>query len=149
MKQRVYRYDSVWDGFTYSLAIGVIVSAIILNIVIPGWLTLLCLMPVVLIVIIGITGCWYEICGDQLIVHDFVKVKKFPIDKIASIAPTKSWVSAPAPSIFHRIEIKFTDTDFLKNSMLMTPGNRLIISPAQRENFYRQLLEINPDIKIS
>lgn len=77
MKQRIYRYDSIWDGFTYSLVIGIIVFVIVLNIVIPGWITLLCSLPIVLIVIIGITGCWYEICGDQLIVHDFVKVKKF------------------------------------------------------------------------
>ena len=149
MKQRVYRYDSVWDGFTYSLVLGVIAFAIILNIVIPGWITFLCVIPVVLIVIIGITGCWYEICGDRLIVHDFVRVKSFPIDKIASIEPTKSWLSAPAPSLFHRIEIKFTSRDVLEDSMLMMPGNSLIISPAHIENFYRQLLDINPNIKIS
>lgn len=147
MKQRIYRYDSIWDGFTYSLVIGIIVFVIVLNIVIPGWITLLCSLPIVLIVIIGITGCWYEICGDQLIVHDFVKVKSFPIDKIVSIAPTKSWLSAPAPSLFHRIEIKFTNKDVLKNSLMM-PGNCLIISPAHREDFYKQLLEINPNIKI-
>lgn len=149
MRQQAYRYDSVWDGFTYSVVLGVLVFAIILNIVIPGWITLLCSLPIVLIVIVGITGCWYEICDDQLIVHDFVKVKSFPIDKIASIAPTKSWLSAPAPSLFHRIEIKFTDKDVLKNSMLMMPGNCLIISPARRESFYKQLLEVNPDIEIS
>ena len=147
MKTVSKRYSPKWDGFTYSLVIGVFLLTCGLIIAIPGWITLLCCLPIFFIVVLAMSSYWYEISGNELIVHDFMKVMSFPIDKITVISPTKSCLAAPAPSLFHRIEIKFSDRSILRRAMPMVAGNGLIISPSDRNGFIRHLQSINPRIE--
>ena len=84
----------------------------------------------------------YAIRGNEFGVKLLLRWHWFPIDKIKSITPTKSILSAPALSI-HRIAIKFTDKKILKSSI------PLEISPNDKAVFISEILKINPDIKIS
>ena len=62
-------------------------------------------------------------------------------DKIKEIKPTKSVLSSPATSLSHRLAITFTDRKILKSYI------PLIISPVRQDEFIRQLLSVNPEIK--
>lgn len=86
-------------------------------------------------------GIYYRIDGNELVVYTFFIPTDYPIDKIKSIKPTKSILSAPATSLTHRIAITFTDRKVLKSSM------PLVISPVSQEEFIAQLRNINPNIE--
>lgn len=88
-----------------------------------------------------IAGCWYEIDGDQLVVYQFFRPYRFPIDKIAEVKKTTVILATAGMSIY-RVSIKFTDRSVMKSSM------PLEISPKDRDIFISQLIEINPNIKV-
>lgn len=91
--------------------------------------------------VVLITGCWYEIDGDQLVVYQFFRPNRFPIDKIAEVKKTTG-ILATAGMSCRRVSIKFADRSVLKSSM------PLEISPKNRDGFIAELKEINPDIKV-
>ena len=89
-----------------------------------------------------IFGTWYAIDGDDLIVYQFCRPKRYPISKIKDVKYTKSILSSPALST-RRIAIRFTDRSVLRSSM------PLEISPIDRAAFIRALLAVNPSISTS
>lgn len=91
--------------------------------------------------VVLISGCWYEIDGDQLVVYQFFRPYRFPIDKIAEVKKTTG-ILATAGMSCRRVSIKFADRSVLKSSM------PLEISPKNRDGFIAELKEINPDIKV-
>ncbi len=92
-------------------------------------------------VLLTLLGCYYRIDGENLVVYSFFIPTVYPINKIKSIKPTKSILSAPAISLIHRIAITFTDRKVLKSSM------PLVISPVRQDEFIVQLRSTNPDIE--
>ena len=81
-------------------------------------------------------GTKYVIIGNELIVHGGITKTKINIAQIRSLRPSKNPLSAPAMSI-DRIEITF-DPD-----MQVT-----LVSPKDKKLFVKELLEINPTIKL-
>ena len=94
-----------------------------------------------LICVFLIAGCWYEIDGDQLVVYQFFRPNRFPIDKIAEVKKTTG-ILATAGMSCRRVSIKFTDRSVMKSSM------PLEISPKDRDSFMAQLKEINRNIEV-
>lgn len=92
-------------------------------------------------VLLTFIGIYYRIDGNKLVVYSFFVPTAYPIDKIKEIKPTKSVLSSPATSLTHRLAITFTDRKVLKSFI------PLIISPVRQEEFIRQLLAINPEIR--
>lgn len=86
-------------------------------------------------------GTYYRINGNNLVIYQFFKPTEFPIDKIESVMPCRSMLSAPATSVVNRLAIKFSDRKVLKSSMPM------YISPERQKEFIAQLLTVNPSIK--
>lgn len=127
------RYNSKWDWSTWAI-IGLVV-------VVCLWPVLLddLVLPVVIcafmlaLVFAGLWGIYYRIDGNKLVVYAFFIPAAYPIDKIKSIKPSKSILSAPATSLTHRLAITFTDRKVLKSSM------PLVISPVRQDEFIAQL----------
>lgn len=135
------RYNSRWDGST-SAMVGAIVIACLWPVLLDDWILPMAICAVMLVVVLlTLLGCYYQIDGDKLVVYAFFIPTAYPIYKIKSIKPTKSILSVPATSLTHRIAITFTDRKVLKSSM------PLIISPVHQEEFIDQLRSINPDIE--
>lgn len=135
------KYNSMWDGSTW-LMLGLVAACCLVPCFIDHslWLVTLCL-AMLAFVLLTFQGIYYRIDGDKLIVYSFFIPTAYPIDKIKEIKPTKSVLSAPATSLSHRLAITFTDRQILKSSI------PLIISPVRQEEFIRQLLSVNPQIK--
>lgn len=135
------KYNSMWDGSTW-LMLGLVAACCLVPCFIDHslWLVTLCL-AMLAFVLLTFQGIYYRIDGDKLIVYSFFIPTAYPIDKIKEIKPTKSVLSAPATSLSHRLAITFTDRKILKSSI------PLIISPARQDEFIRQLLSINLQIK--
>lgn len=135
------KYNSMWDGSTW-LMLGFVVACCLVPCFIDHsiWLITLCL-AMLAFVLLTFIGIYYRIDRDKLVVYSFFVPTAYPIDKIKEIKPTKSVLSSPATSLSHRLTITFTDRKILKST---TP---LIISPVHQEEFIRQLLSINPEIK--
>lgn len=135
------RYNSRWDAsswgilaFSMLVCIGPLFFELNIAPIIIG-IGLLALFYVLFL------GTYYVIDGDKLVIYQFFRSTAFSIDKIKSIKPTKSILSAPATSLTHRIAITFTDRKVLKSSI------PLIISPVRQDEFIAQLRSINPDIE--
>lgn len=135
------RYNSRWDGSTTAM-VGAIVIACLWPVLLDDWILPMVICAVMLVfVLLTLLGCYYRIDGENLVVYSFFIHTAYPINKIKSIKPTKSILSAPAISLTHRIAITFTDRKVLKSSM------PLVISPVRLEEFIAQLRSINPDIE--
>ncbi|MDE6297750.1 MAG: PH domain-containing protein [Muribaculaceae bacterium] len=136
-------YRSKWDGSTW-LMIALIFICCILPFIFDddGLLPAIVCFIVLLFTILTFTGIYYRIDGNNLVVYQFFFPTSFPIDKITDIRKSKSFLSAPATSLKHRIEIRFSDRSILKSVM------PLIISPATQSDFINELLKINPNIKV-
>lgn len=135
------RYNSRWDGSTSAMA-GAIVIACLWPVLLDDWVLPVVICTFMLVfVFLTLFGCYYRIDGENLVVYSFFIPTAYPINKIKSIKPTKSILSAPAISLIHRIAITFTDRKVLKSSM------PLVISPVRQDEFIAQLLSINPDIQ--
>lgn len=140
------RYNSLWDWSTW-LIMAFSVGACIWPLFLDDdrtWRIVLIILTCVFIafLLVLFKGIYYRIDGNNLVVYQFFVPNVFPIDKIESVKPVRSMLSAPAASIIHRIAIKFSDRKVLKSSM------PLIISPVRQEEFIARLLSVNPDIKI-
>lgn len=136
------RYNSRWDGLTWFI-IGLVVACCIAPCFMDDgiWPTIISLVMLAFI-LVAFLSTYYRIDGDKLVVYTFFTPTAFSVDKIKEIKPTKSVLSSPTTSLTHRLAITFTDRKILKSS---TP---LIISPVRQEEFIRQLLSINPGIRI-
>lgn len=135
------RYNSMWDESTWFM-FGLVVACCLVPCFLDHslWLVTLCL-AMLAFVLLTFISIYYRIDRVKLVVYSFFVPTAYPIDKIKEIKPTKSVLSSPATSISHRLAITFTDRKILKST---TP---LIISPVHQEEFIRQLLSINHQIK--
>ena len=132
------RYNSKLDGSTWFILGLVAVCCAVPYFLDDGiWPTIICLVMLAF-VLVTFLSIYYRIDGDTLVVYSFFIPTAYPIDKIK---PTKSVLSSPATSLSHRLAITFTDRKILKSSI------PLIISPVRQEEFIRQLLSVNPQIK--
>ncbi len=77
----------------------------------------------------------YIIDGDMLRVRFLIFGEDCRIDSITEIRPTRTWLSAPAPSL-DRIQIKYGKYGVM------------VISPLEKEKFIAHLCEINPRIRV-
>lgn len=93
------------------------------------------------ICILLMVGCWYEIDGNQLVVYQFFRPHRFPIDKISEVKKTTGILATAGMSV-RRVSIKFADRSVMKSSM------PLEISPKDRDKFISHLKETNPNINI-
>ena len=96
---------------------------------------------VMIFCILLMVGCWYEIDGNQLVVYQFFRPHRFPIDKISEVKKTTGILATAGMSV-RRVSIKFADRSVMKSSM------PLEISPKDRDKFISHLKETNPNIKI-
>lgn len=96
---------------------------------------------VMIFCILLMVGCWYEIDGNQLVVYQFFRPHRFPIDKISEVNKTTGILATAGMSV-RRVSIKFADRSVMKSSM------PLEISPKDRDKFISHLKEINPNINI-
>lgn len=135
------RYNSMWDGSTWFILGLVAVCCVVPCFMDDGiWPTIICLVMLAF-VLVTLLSIYYRIDGDKLVVYSFFIPTTYPIDKIREIMPTKSVLSSSATSLTHRLAITFTDRKILKSSI------PLIISPVRQEEFIRELLSVNPEIK--
>ena len=81
-------------------------------------------------------GIRYIIEGDNLIVRIVFFNQTYPINQISHIRPTRSILSAPAPSL-DRLAIGINKW-----------GEELVISPADKEGFIEAIREVNKNIKV-
>lgn len=137
------RYNSRWDASTWTI-LSLVAACCLANFFLDEGVGPLIITFIMLIfVLVCFLSIFYRIDGNNLVVYQFFIPHAYPIDKIKEIKPTKMWLSAPATSIKHRIAIEFSDRSILKSTI------PLIISPKYQEEFIRQLLSVNPNIKIS
>ncbi len=141
--EKIIKFASVWDASTWFI---VAVTGICCSIAFFGedtsvWSMVICAVMFVF-VLVTLLGISYGIKGDKLLVYTFFIPREYPIEKIASIEPTKSVLSSPATSLSARLAIKFTDRGILRSVM------PLIISPVRPDEFIRALLAVNPNIQV-
>lgn len=134
----IYKSKIDWWLWLVLLFVAVVTVAVALD---STWLVTLSIGGTMLLGVVLIAGCWYEIDGDQLVVYQFFSPNRFPIDKIAEVKKTTG-ILATAGMSCRRVSIKFADRSVLKSSM------PLEISPKNRDGFIAKLKEINPDIKV-
>ena len=134
----IYKSKIDWWVWLVLLFVAVVTVAVALD---STWLVTLSIGGTMLLGVVLIAGCWYEIDGDQLVVYQFFSPNRFPIDKIAEVKKTTG-ILATAGMSCRRVSIKFADRSVLKSSM------PLEISPKNRDGFIAKLKEINPDIKV-
>lgn len=89
---------------------------------------------VMIFCILLMVGCWYEIDGNQLVVYQFFRPHRFPIDKISEVKKTTGILATAGMSV-RRVSIKFADRSVMKSSM------PLEISPKDRDKFISHLKE--------
>lgn len=124
-----------WVWCVIVFAIGIVVVVALDS---TWWATLLC-GGAMLSCLLPILGCWYEIKGNQLVIYQFFRPHKFPIDKIAEVKKKTGYLATAGMSS-RRVSIKFSDRSVLKSSM------PLEISPKDRDGFIATLKAINPSI---
>lgn len=134
----IYKSKIDWWVWLVLLFVAVVTVAVALD---STWLVTLSIGGTMLLGVVLIAGCWYEIDGDQLVVYQFFRPNRFPIDKIAEVKKTTG-ILATAGMSCRRVSIKFADRSVLKSSM------PLEISPKNRDGFIAKLKEINPDIEL-
>lgn len=89
-----------------------------------------------------IFGVRYEIDGNDLVVYQFFRPKRYPIKKIKEIGHSKGFINGPALSA-RRLAIKFNDRSVMRSSL------PLEIAPVDSKRFIRGLLAVNPDITVA
>ena len=98
-----------------------------------AFITPVLILGFVLVVIFGIR---YRIDSQKLYIQNSIfGTTKINIDDISRIEKTWNPLSSPAPSIFGRVQIYYTN-------------GSIIISPKNYEEFKNELLKINPNITV-
>lgn len=142
MKQSDVRtFKSRWDRSTWILLMLVTVcfiASFFLND--DGCFPIIIAGLIWIFVIVLMISIRYEVKVDQLVVYRLFIPFTVPVSKIAEIRPIKSYLSAPATSLTHRIALKMKDRSVLKSSM------PLVLSPDNQAEFIETLIRINPDI---
>lgn len=136
MGKVVYKSKIDWWVWLVFLFMAGITAAMAID---STWWIALSFGGTMLICALLIAGCWYEIEGDQLVVYQFFRPNRFPINKIAEVRKTTG-ILATAGMSCRRVSIKFTDRSVMKSAM------PLEISPKDRDGMIEQLKEINPAI---
>lgn len=138
MERQIYKSRiDWWCWLVYIFMVGI---AVVVAVDSTWWVAL----PIggsMIACILLMAGCWYEIDGNQLVVYQFFRPNRFPIDKISEVRKTRGYLATAGMSS-RRVSIKFTDRSVLKSSM------PLEISPRHRDSFMTRLREINPAIII-
>lgn len=133
-------YKSRIDWWCWLSLIFMVGTAIVVALDSTWWVAL----PVCGTIAVGILlimGCWYEIDGNQLVVYQFFRPNRFPINKISEVKKTIGYLATAGMSS-RRVSIKFIDRSVLKSSM------PLEISPKDRDKFISSLRTINPNFKL-
>lgn len=139
MSKIVYKSKIDWWLWLVLLLIVSVSVAMALD---STWWVTLPIGGVMLLCVLLIFGCWYEIEGEQLVVYQFFRPNRFPIEKIKEVKRTTGYLATAGMSC-RRVSIKFTDRSVMKSSM------PLEISPKERDRFIAQLKEINPNITVN
>lgn len=109
-------YPSKIDWWIWAIVAFVITVIIIIGITSPWWLTLLLGLAILIPSLTGLIGIWYAIEGNNLIVYQFFRPKRYPIKKIKDVRYSKGFLAAPALSST-RLAIRFTDRNILRSSL--------------------------------
>ena len=139
MQKTVYRSRIDW----WLIAIVIFTMSILVVAAIGGtvWLSMLYGILMGGLFWVALAGTWYAIEGDRLLVYQFFRPTRLPIAKIKEVRYCRGVLAGPCLST-RRLSIKFTDRSVLKSAMPIE------ISPRDRDGMVRQLLEINPAIKV-
>ena len=101
-----------------------------------SWKALIAPVLILGFVLVGIFGIRYRIDSQKLYIQNSIfGTTKINIDDISRIEKTWNPLSSPAPSIFGRVQIYYTN-------------GSIIISPKNYEEFKNELLKINPNITV-
>lgn len=138
MIKKIYKSKIDWWVWLVFLFMAGVTAAVAID---STWWVALSFGGTMLISALLIVGCWYEIEGDRLVVYQFFRPNRFPIDKIAEVKKTTG-ILATAGMSCRRVSIKFADRSVLKSAM------PLEISPKDRDGFIANLKEINPNIEV-
>ena len=89
-------YPSKIDWWIWAIVAFVITVIIIIGITSPWWLTLLLGLAILIPSLTGLIGIWYAIEGNNLIVYQFFRPKRYPIKKSKTSDIQKdSWQPRP------------------------------------------------------
>ena len=91
-------------------------------------------MPGAILLLLIFFNVKYSLSDDELFVKNGFSTQSIPLKDIIYIIPTNSMLSAPALSL-DRIEIKYK-------------GGSIVISPKDKEGFYRAIQERVPALEI-
>ena len=101
-----------------------------------SWKALIAPVLILGFVLVVIFGIRYRIDSQKLYIQNSIfGTTKINIDEISRIEKTWNPLSSPAPSIFGRVQIYYTN-------------GSIIISPKNYEEFKNELLKINPNITV-
>lgn len=101
-----------------------------------SWKALIAPVLILGFVLVVIFGIRYRIDSQKLYIQNSIfGTTKINIDEISRIEKTWNPLSSPAPSIFGRVQIYYTN-------------GSIIISPKNYEEFKNELFKINPNITV-
>lgn len=101
-----------------------------------SWKALIAPVLILGFVLVVIFGIRYRIDSQKLYIQNSIfGTTKININDISRIEKTWNPLSSPAPSIFGRVQIYYTN-------------GSIIISPKNYEEFKNELLKINPNITV-
>lgn len=134
-------YKSRIDWWIWAIMFFCLTVIVVTGICMPWWYTAI-FGIIIIAALISIFTIKYAIEDNNLIIYQYLRPHRYPINKIKEVKYCKGILSNPALST-RRIAIKFTDRSILRSSL------PLEISPINRKLFVNRLLEVNPDIKVS
>lgn len=105
------------------------------------WHSIIVVIGWAIVFVVLIFGCWYEISDDTLVIYRFFRPTKIPLDNIKDVKKTTGYLATAGMSS-RRVTINLIDNNVLKTYLPVE------ISPKDRDGFIRQLIRINPDIKV-
>lgn len=141
MNKTVYRSRTDW--WIWAILVLFLIILTFAKIGGIGWITFaIQLIGFCMFYFVLIFGVRYVIEGDDLIVYQFFRPKRYPIKKIKEIGHSKGFVNGPALSA-RRLAIKFTDRSVMRSSL------PLEIAPVDSKRLICGLLAVNPDITVA
>lgn len=119
------------------LAIALLAVPMVLNTGSGQYIEVIVEAVLVLFILATFLSLRYTIDGDKLYISEYgFRIHTYDINKLVSITPTRTLLSAPAASL-KRIKLDFGC------------GSPLVISPAGQEEFIAGILRVNPSVKIN